>query len=50
MITAGYRKVDRSLGGVGLCTGGSYAHSAVLPNGLVARLRPRLRASALARF
>ena len=39
MFTVGYWKVDccdRGLDGVRLCTGGSYAHSAVLSN----RLRP----------
>ena len=44
MITVGYWKVDccdRGSDGVRLCTGGSYAHSAVLPNGLRPLARPR---------
>ena len=46
MFTVGYWKVDccdRGLDGVRLCTRGSYAHSAVLPNGLRPLARPRPR-------
>ena len=53
MITVGYWKVDccdRGLDGVGLCTGGSYTHSAVLPTGSGRWRSPaRARRSALNR-